>query len=364
MSVKWIYSQDKKQIVLPDGKPNRLLKVTGTRFAGILGMNKWNTPFQMWCEITKSARLPFEDNKYTIAGKAIEPKVVNFIKETLYEDTLDPEEYFGSMLYRDIKYDFYKDERIFGGMWDCAMVSAKNPQKIRALGEVKTSSRPQDWEGGPPLYYLLQVCEYAYLSGVDKIFLTASFLKDEDYGRPELFVPTDENTKIYSYSLSEITFPLLENGKTSLYTFEELVEKVLDWYRTYVDTGISPPFDEEKDAEYLKILRQASPKNDNDITQVIEELNKVNSLIDSIMKDKELGELEKRAKTLKENLKSMMMEQLGPNDTNVSVMNYKYAQSKPTLKVDEKKLKAAGLFDIYAVEKPGSWRLTQIKGDN
>jgi len=356
----WKYSEDKSQIVLTDGKPNRLLKVTGTRFASILGLNSWSTPFQMWCEITKSARLPFEGSKYTEAGKAIEPLVIDYLKKNLYANTLDAEEYYG-MAYRNLRFDYFAQEsKIYGGMWD-AVLTKKNLTTKRALVEIKTTKRSQDWIDGPPIYYMLQVCLYAYLSNLDDFYLTVTFLQDDDYNHPEEFIVTSENTKKYKYKLSEQVFTLMENGEPHNYNFNELVAIVDAWYNTYIKTGISPTFDEDKDKEYLKILRKASPKNDNSVDQVIEELNRTMSLINGIKKDKGLKELEDREKTLKDNLKVMLKGQCGENDTSVQMMNWSYAKAKDTIKVDEKKLKADGIYDNYSVTKEGSWRLTQKK---
>ena len=69
---KWKYSSDKKFITL-EKEPRSKLKITGTRFATVCGFNAWSTPFEAWCEITKTAKVPFEDSPYTLAGKAIEP---------------------------------------------------------------------------------------------------------------------------------------------------------------------------------------------------------------------------------------------------------------------------------------------------
>ncbi len=41
--------------------PKRPKKLTGTRFATILGLNPWSTPFEIWCEVallTKSRNSP------------------------------------------------------------------------------------------------------------------------------------------------------------------------------------------------------------------------------------------------------------------------------------------------------------------
>ena len=66
--------------VAPHKKPK---KITATRFATILGLNPWSTPFEMWCEITKTYQKPFEDTIYTIAGKTIEPKQIEYITSSV-----------------------------------------------------------------------------------------------------------------------------------------------------------------------------------------------------------------------------------------------------------------------------------------
>jgi len=359
MAVEWRYSSDKKQIILPNGKPKALLKVTGTRFASILGLNNWATPFQMWCQITKAARVPFEGNMYTEFGNIVEPKVVQYYKDQINENTLGPEEYYG-MRYRNIRYDFFPEEKIFGGMWD-AVVTKKDMKTIRAIGEVKTTKRSQDWLDGPPIYYLLQVLLYAYLSKVDRVFISGCFLEDDDYNHPELFEVTDKNTKIYPYKVSTFTWFGNIMGEEKEWTFKEMFDKVNVWYDTYIKLGISPEFDEQKDSEFLAILRQTSPKNDNSIDQVVEEINNLETTIDGIKKDKELTSLEKRVKTLKDGLKDMLKDQMGDDDTSISYMNFKYSQATSKKVVDEKKLKAAGLYDTYSMMKEGSWALRKIK---
>ena len=51
--------------------PKKPKKITGTRFASILGLDRWNSPFKTWCAITRTYEEPFEDTIYTIAGKII-----------------------------------------------------------------------------------------------------------------------------------------------------------------------------------------------------------------------------------------------------------------------------------------------------
>lgn len=45
--------------------PKRPKKLTATRFATVLGLNPWSTPFEVWCEITRTYQKPFEETIYT-----------------------------------------------------------------------------------------------------------------------------------------------------------------------------------------------------------------------------------------------------------------------------------------------------------
>ena len=74
--MKW--NDDKTITITP---PKRPKKITGTRFAAIMGLNKWTTPFNAWCAITRTYEEPFEDTIYTVAGKTIEPKQAEFMKK-------------------------------------------------------------------------------------------------------------------------------------------------------------------------------------------------------------------------------------------------------------------------------------------
>ena len=52
--MKW--NDDKTITITP---PKRPKKITGTRFAAIMGLNKWTTPFNAWCAITRTYEEPF-----------------------------------------------------------------------------------------------------------------------------------------------------------------------------------------------------------------------------------------------------------------------------------------------------------------
>lgn len=223
--------------------PKKFKKMTGTRFATVMGLNAWNTPFGAWCEMTKTYEDPFEESIYTKAGKIIEPKICEYLRTRYFMDIKSPEDVYGADYFKKTWGDFYPDVDGLGGSWDF-------------LGddfvvEVKTTKRVEDWKGvdgevDPPIYYKLQACLYAYLLGFDNVVMTCSFLTDADYTNPEAFVPCVDNTVIKEFKVSE-EFPTFK---------ESYIEPALKFWRENVLTGISPAFDEKKDAEILKVLRK------------------------------------------------------------------------------------------------------------
>lgn len=343
--VDWKYSQDGKRIILTNGEPRSKLKVTGTRLAGILGLNKWTTPFQMWCEITKAARPPFEDTIYTLAGKAIEPKQIQWTKENISKNVLSPQEFFGNR-YQEVKYDFYPENKIYGGMWDAKLVRPSG--KVSDIFEYKTTKRAEDWVDGPPLYYLIQVLEYAYLEGVNRVHLVVSFLEDDDYNHPENFVVSDENTQIFTYTVNK-TFVELNGG---IYDIEGLIQIADQWYNDHIKTGFSPEFDETKDKEYLDILRTSKPQNDLDDDDLVKKANSLVKKIEEIKKETGLTALEKQLKACEDAIKKQLTSQMGENDTKVVLANYTLSKTmKTVVSFDEEAMKADGVFDKYTKQE-------------
>jgi predicted phage-related endonuclease len=88
--MKWL---DTNQIEVTP--PKRPKKCTGTRFATIMGLNPWSTPFEAWCAITRTYEEPFEDTIYTIAGKEIEPKQAEYMKKSYGMDIITPTDIYG-----------------------------------------------------------------------------------------------------------------------------------------------------------------------------------------------------------------------------------------------------------------------------
>ena len=296
------FLKDNRIKVDPPKKPK---KCTATRFATILGLNAWASPFSAWCEITRTYEAPFEDTIYTKAGKVIEPKICEYLRNTYFMDIKSPTDVYGEDYFRKTWGDFFPDQKELGGMWDF-------------LGddfvvEVKTTKRAEDWAVDVPIYYKLQACLYAYLLGFDNVVMTASFLEDKDYVNPELFEPSYKNTKIYEFKVSE-AFP----------TFEETyVKPALKFWRDHVETGISPEFDEKKDAEILKVLRKNTVEpEDSDINKLIAEADKLQEAIDKA--EAKLEEKKKRLKEIDDQVKKYMTTQFRDGDKKVEIGGKKY----------------------------------------
>ena len=301
------FLQDGRIKVDPPKKPKKL---TATRFATIMNLNTWATPFSAWCEMTRTYEEPFEDTIYTIAGKTIEPKICEYLRNRYFMDIKSPSDVYGADYFKKTWGDFFGDVEGLGGMWDF-------------LGddfvvEVKTTKRVEDWKGvdgkvEPPIYYKLQACLYAYLLGFDNVVMTCSFLEDKDYANPEAFVPSVDNTVVIEFSLSE-EFP---NFK------EDYIDPAMKFWNENVLTGISPKYDEKKDANILKVLRKNVVElEDKEIDKLIAEGDKLQEAIDKA--EAKLDEKKKRLKEIDDQVKKYMSGQFRDGDKKVEIGGKKY----------------------------------------
>lgn len=340
--MEWLETNQLK--IAPPKKPK---KITGTRFAAIMGKNIWNTPFKTWCEITRTYEEPFEDTIYTIAGKVIEPKQAEYMRRAYFMTGLKtPTDIFGENFFKRTFGDFFKDEPIFGGMWDYLLYDESG--KPTTVLEMKTTKRSEDWRNDVPEYYALQAALYAYLLGVDSVIMVASFLEDKDYKAPEAFVPSSENTIVIPFRVSE-RYP----------DFCDLIKTAEDWWKSCVEGGVSPTFDEKKDADILKVLRTNTLNPETDIENVMEEAEALQEEIDKVSAS--VADKEKRLKTLKDIIKEHAMHSFRDGDKSVAIKSKRYLWAVSRAErndIDKDALKADGLLDKYNVKKVVTYRLT------
>ena len=325
------FTKDNRIQVDPPKKPKKL---TATRFATILGLNAWATPFNAWCAITRTYEEPFEDTIYTIAGKTIEPKVIEYLRDVMFMDIKSPTDVYGEDYFRKTWGDFFPEYKQLGGMWD-------------AVGddfvvEIKTTKRAEDWKDDVPIYYKLQAALYAYLLEIEDVVVTVSFLEDKDYINPELFEPSYKNTKIYEFKLSE-AFPDFEDA---------YVNPALLWWRDHVETGLSPKFDEKRDADILKALRKNTVEpDDKGIAKLIAEADRIQASIDKA--EAKLADKKSRLKEIDKIVKNYMSGQFRDGDKKVEIAGKKYTWTLTRTvrkSVDNAALKADGVYEKYLKE--------------
>ena len=325
--------------------PKRTKKITGTRFASILGKNRWSTPFEMWCAITKTYEEPFEDTIYTLAGKAIEPKQADYMESAYGMKLIRPTDIWGKDYFNKTWGDFFPESEHLGGMWD--FLATDEDGNVKAVLEMKTSKRVEDWQDDIPEYYAMQAALYAYLLNVDYVIMVASFLEPNDYENPDTYQPSWSNTITREFKLSE-RYP----------NFNDLVQQVENWWNEHVTTGISPQYDEKKDADILKALRTNTISPDTDIDKLIQEAESLEidlNLVEDTIRDKK-----KRLKDLNDEIKSRAIQLFRDGDTKVEIggRHYNFIISKSVKSsVDKKALVNDGLLDRYTV-KTDSYRMT------
>ena len=340
--MEWL--DDNKIQIIP---PKRPKKLTGTRFATILGLNPWSTPFEIWCEVTRTYQKPFEDTIYTIAGKTIEPKQAEYMKQTYFMSNLvTPTDIWGKDYFRQTYGDFFRESPVLGGMWDY-LLYGKDGKPTTVL-EMKTSKRVEDWKDDIPEYYALQAALYAYLLGVDEVIMVASFLEPKDYDAPEKFVCSGENTITRPFKVSE-RYPDFE---------KKYVKPALKWWKDYVESGISPAFDERKDAEILKALRTNNLSPETDMAALVKEAEDLKAKLDAHAA--EVAEDEKRYKVLTDMIKKAAIAQFRDGDKKVSIAGSAYnweVSRTSTSKIDKDAMKADGILAKYTTTED-SYRIS------
>lgn len=338
--MEWLNS---KQIKIDP--PKKTKKVTGTRFATILGRNPWSTPFEMWLAITKTYEAPFEETIYTKAGKTIEPKQAEYMKKSYGMDIITPTDRYGADYFKSTWGDFFPESKHLGGMWDYLGVDENGV--VDTVLEMKTTKRIEDWQNDAPEYYALQAALYAYLLGVDNVIMVASFLEEKDYADPSKYTPNIKNTITVEFKVSE-RYP----------DFADKVAEVERWWAKYVDTGISPIYDEKKDAELLAALRTHNLTPDTDINALIAEAEGLKTEVDKATaaiadKTKRLGEI---TNIIKEHAMGQFRE--GDKKVEIKGATYTWSLSRSeTTTIDKKALEADGLLEKYQ-KKTEQYRMT------
>jgi predicted phage-related endonuclease len=330
-----IWNSDNTILIDPPKKPK---KITGTRLGAILGTNRWSTPFEAWCAITRTYEKPFEETIYTRAGKAIEPKQAEFIRTAYGIDLTSPTDVWGKDYFKKTYGDFFPDSRIFGGMWDF-LEKDENGDTVSVF-EMKTTKRAEDWADDIPEYYAIQAALYAYLLGVDQVYMVCTILQEDDYEHPDDFVCTMENTFVRPFKVSE------------RYDMHEVLTQATHWWNRHVKKGISPAYDETADAEILAELRKNNVSPDSNMTALVAEAEGLMDRIDAVKTL--VADDEKRLKKVLDMIKDLSVDQFRDGDADVVVSGRKYdfvTSKSLSMSVDKDQMLKDGILDKYTTSK-------------
>ena len=333
--------------------PARTKKITGTRLAAVLGLNDWVTPFKAWCAMTKTYEEPFTDTIYTNAGKIIEPKQAAYMQEVYFwKKVVSPTDVYGEDYFQKTYGDFFPKDPYFGGMWDYLLADTEG--NVEAVFEMKTTKRSEDWVDDVPEYYALQGALYAKLLKVDDVCMVCTILEEKDYQHPEDFKVTPENTFMKHFKVSE-RYP----------KFEMILAKAQKWYDDHVKTGISPEYDESKDADILKILRSNNLSPDTDMNELFAEADELQMKLNEAAKNTK--DIEKRLNVLKDMIKQSAQMNFREGDKQViqGSEHFDWVTSKTvSKKIDEDAMKADGILDKYKTKETVTYRLIAKEKEN
>lgn len=242
-NIKW---RDDRRIEATDNKKHK--KITGTRLPKVLDLIPKYSPFVMWCAMMHVYEEPFKETKWTHAGEVIEPKQFEYVKKVLSDKGntfVSPTDKYGEGFKEKNGCDFFGCFERFGGMWDYLL---ERNGKTTMVFEMKTTGirNKFQWESQIPKEYVLQAALYAWMLGVDQLCMVCSFLEEKDYATPEKYECNKFNTIIRQMKISE-----------ALPDFEKkYIIPAMEWWDKFIETGISPKYDETRDKDVLEKIRQ------------------------------------------------------------------------------------------------------------
>ena len=324
-------------------------KVTGTMMGGILGCSPWSSPFQVACTLLGLASKDISGKPAVKAGQALEGTVIEYMGEHYPEVGLfvPAEEIYEK---REGDHDAWAsdfDDEYFAGHVDGIVMS---PSGENYILEVKTSSNMDSWASGVPIYYFWQVALYNhFVTQKDKAYVALGIMDPEALKDPSTWNPGENNTALIPLELDQDMIA-------------QTLDKVREWYDTYIANGITPDYDPTniKDVELYNHLMNLTDTVEN-MGIMISQLAEVKSILEE--KEAETAPL----RELEENLKSRLKEYMDCHDlTELESDHGPYRAVLTTSvrkKIDPEKIRSAGLdpadFTIETITK--SFTLKEIK---
>lgn len=292
-------------------------KVTGTQMSGILNMNPWQTPFSTSVRMMRLFNEDISDKPSVHAGTVIEPKILDYIGAVHGDEVFEKRE--GD--HESWASDFQDD--VFGGHVDGFMPDG-------SIVEIKTSSRPQDWNKQIPIHYHIQASLYAEFFKADRIIFAVGFTDKDTLSNPDGFVPDKNNTIV------------VETGKIE--GFDKMLKDAEEFYRRFILNGVTPIPDANNpiDRQIMSYL-DAQLWTEEDAKTEMQLMNAYQDSLDNV----------KNLQTMLDDSKQrfglyMDYNDIGEiSDGSTTIKRAVYSRTA----IDTNLLKKDGLYDLYAKEK-------------
>ena len=288
-------------------------KVTGTSISSVIGENPWATPFSACVRMMRLYNEDISDKPSVHAGSVMEPKILDYFGavhgDEIFSVRTGDHETWAS--------DFEDD--IFGGHIDGLMPDG-------SVVEVKTSSRPQDWDGKIPYHYHLQASLYSHFLNAPHIVFLVAFTDKDILADPDSFIPSPDNCIRVDTEKAD--------------GFDGIMEQAREFYRDYVlnDRTPVPDMSNPIDRQVVEYL-DAQLWNEEDVIEAVGEIETLSERIDG------LSALQKEL-TAKKDIVSVYMDY---NRTNRAEGKEWVLEKVPRTRtaVDTGALKKDGLYDTY-----------------
>lgn len=286
----------------------------------ILGVNPWETPYQLWRR-KKGLSAPVEENEAMRAGHILEGAVATYFEEESGRHVIKASE--GDWLAVDTKHDFLRvsPDRTY---W----LEGKHSRDNKGIVECKTTQLDIDADDLPKHWF----CQLMYQLGV--MGYHKGSLAWLTRGRKFGWCDIEFDADFYAY----------------------MVERLTKFWVDYINGGQEPPVATIEDVR-LKFPRSAEGKTveaDEAVMRDITNLKSIKPQIDELVRQKE--ELEDRVKAYMADADTLCMPGSKERDP---VVLATWRSAKDGRKFDERRFKAehADTWAEYSRPVPGQRRL-------
>ena len=154
---------------------------------------------------------------------------------------------------------------------------------------------------------------------------------------------------------------MIQMPSGEMITFQQAIDYCEEWWKKYVETGVSPEFDEVKDKEYLDIIRTSKPINDTSLESLCDSAKELVDNIEKLKDSTGITSMEKELKTIEASIKQGLMDSLKDGETKATCKQYKLSGTT-TMKFNEKLFaeKHPNTYDKF-LEPSLTYRLSKIK---